>query len=156
MPEHRPGKGAAAHVGQSQFLDVVTRDEATTRFREHLRLAPLGRERASLRDALHRVLADDIVAEVDVPGFDRSYVDGFAVQAKDTFGAMEESPRRVATNNEVLAPGIVPVFTVATGVATPIATGGVGLGVIAWMVVTRPARAAATARTKARSPPLAM
>ena len=37
---------------------------------------------------------DDVLAEVDVPGFDRSNVDGFAVQARDTFGAMEETPRK--------------------------------------------------------------
>ncbi len=110
--------------GQTQFLNVVTRDEATARFREHLRLAPLGREVVSLREALNRVLAEDVLAEVDVPGFDRSNVDGFAVQAKDTFGAMEETPRSVSMNNEVLAPGIVPVQAVSTGFATPIATGG--------------------------------
>jgi putative molybdopterin biosynthesis protein len=121
---NRAGKEATPHSGQSQFLDVVTRDEATARFRKHLRLAPLGRELVPLRDALHRVLAADIVAEVDVPGFDRSNVDGFAVQAKDTFGAMEETPRRVRTNAEVLAPGVAPAAAVVSGFATPIATGG--------------------------------
>jgi putative molybdopterin biosynthesis protein len=110
--------------GQTQFLNVVTRDEANERFREHLRLAPLGKEVVPLRDALNRVLADDVVADVDVPGFDRSNVDGFALQAQDTFGAMEETPRRVRTNTEVLAPGVVPGKTVVRGFATPIATGG--------------------------------
>ena len=110
--------------GQTQFLNVVTRDEATARFREHLRLAPLGKERVPLGDVLNRVLAEDVLAEVDVPGFDRSNVDGFAVQASDTFGAMEETPCRVRTNDEVLAPGIVPDSVVITGFATPIATGG--------------------------------
>ena len=110
--------------GQTQFLNVVTRDEATVRFREHLRLAPLGKERVQLGDALNRVLAKDVLAEVDVPGFDRSNVDGFAVQASDTFGAMEETPCRVRTNDEVLAPGVVPDNVVITGFATPIATGG--------------------------------
>ncbi len=110
--------------GQTQFLNVVTRDEATVRFREHLRLAPLGKERVPLGDVLNRVLAEDVLAEVDVPGFDRSNVDGFAVQASDTFGAMEETPCRVRTNDEVLAPGIVPDSVVITGFATPIATGG--------------------------------
>jgi putative molybdopterin biosynthesis protein len=109
---------------QTQFLDVLTRDEATARFRKHLRLAPRGTETVPLRDALHRVLAEDVVATVDVPGFDRANVDGFAVQAKDTFGAMEETPRAVRLNAEVLAPGIVPAGRVEAGVATPIATGG--------------------------------
>ncbi len=118
------GKGAEPESGQTQFLNVVTRDEATARFREHLRLAPLGSEVVSLRDALNRVLAEDVIAGVDVPGFDRSNVDGFAVQAKDTFGAMEETPRKVRTNDEVLVPGVVPGIAVTAGFATPIATGG--------------------------------
>ena len=113
-----------AHSGQTQFLNVVTRDEATARFREHLRLAPLGKEVVPLAQALRRVLADDVLADVDVPGFDRSNVDGFAVLAKDTFGAMEETPRSARTNAEVLAPGIVPSMDVVEGFATPIATGG--------------------------------
>jgi putative molybdopterin biosynthesis protein len=117
-------KSADSKSGQTQFLNVVTRDEATARFREHLRLEPLGKESVALNEALNRVLAADVLAQVDVPGFDRSNVDGFAVQAQDTFGAMEEAPRRVRANEEVLAPGIVPTETVRAGVTTPIATGG--------------------------------
>jgi len=120
----RLAKSVKPTSGQTQFLNVVTRDEATTRFREYLRLTPLGKEVVSLREALSRVLAEDVLAQVDVPGFDRSNVDGFAVQAKDTFGAMEETPCRVRTNAEVLAPGVVPGKAVVTGFATPIATGG--------------------------------
>ncbi|MDQ2917905.1 MAG: molybdopterin biosynthesis protein [Pseudomonadota bacterium] len=124
MAIERGGKRTEPDSGQTQFLNVVARDEATARFREHLRLTPLGREVVALRDALNRVLADDIVSMIDVPGFDRSNVDGFALQAKDTFGAMEEEPRTVRLNAEVLAPGIVPDETVIAGFATPIATGG--------------------------------
>lgn len=121
-PNH--GTQVADAAGQSQFLNVVSRDEATARFRGHLRLAPLGEERVPLAAALGRVLARDIVAEIDVPGFDRANVDGFAVQAQDTFGAMEETPRRLKMNAEVLAPGILPTRPVDPGQATPIATGG--------------------------------
>jgi putative molybdopterin biosynthesis protein len=109
---------------QSQFLDVVTRDEAERRFREHLRLAPLGRETVALHEALGRVLAEDVSAAIDVPGFDRSNVDGFAVQAADTWGAMEEQVRSLTLAGETLAPGIVPRHEVASGHATAIATGG--------------------------------
>jgi putative molybdopterin biosynthesis protein len=109
---------------QSQFLTVITRDEATARFQQHLRLSPLGQESVPLWQALSRVLAEDILADVDVPGFDRSNVDGFAVQATDTFGAMEESPRAIVLNEEVLSPGMAPRQTVTAGVATMIATGG--------------------------------
>lgn len=110
---------------QQQFLDVVSRDTATERFHEHLTLAPLGMEAVDLANALDRVLASDVAAEVDVPAFDRSNVDGFAVHAVDTFGAMEESPRSLQLNDEVLAPGVQPQSTVQLGTATPIATGAV-------------------------------
>jgi putative molybdopterin biosynthesis protein len=120
-PGTRPAEPLA---GQTQFLNVVSRDDATARFREHLRLAPLGEELVPLGNALGRVLARDVVASIDVPGFDRANVDGFAVQAQDTFGAMEESPRALRLNDEVLAPGIVPALPVVSGHATPIATGG--------------------------------
>ena len=40
-------------------------------------------------------LATDVVARVDVPSFDRSNFDGFAIHAADTFGAIELAPRTV-------------------------------------------------------------
>ncbi|NOX56978.1 MAG: molybdopterin biosynthesis protein [Planctomycetes bacterium] len=108
---------------QQQFLDIVDPATATRRFHEHLKLQPLGCETVTLSDALHRVLAVDVVSEVDVPGFDRSNVDGFAVQAADTFGATEEVPRFVELNREVLSPGAMPSEVVREGTATAIATG---------------------------------
>ncbi len=109
---------------QTQFLNVVTRDEATARFQQHLKLEPLGRQKVPLGAALGRILAEDIRSAVDVPGFDRSNVDGFAVQAADTHGAMEESARALDLNDEVLSPGIAPQQPVAAQHATTIATGG--------------------------------
>ena len=109
---------------QTQFLNVVTRDEATARFQRHLSLAPLGLETVRLGAALGRILADDVRSAVDVPGFDRANVDGFAVQSADTQGAMEESARGMALNDEVLSPGVAPRQSVTEGRATTIATGG--------------------------------
>jgi putative molybdopterin biosynthesis protein len=109
---------------QEQFLEVVTRDEAAERFQRHLRLEPLGTERVHLSRALRRVLAVTVASNVDVPGFDRSNVDGFAVVAADTFGAMEETPRSIALNEEVLEPGRTPLESVTAGRASVIATGG--------------------------------
>jgi putative molybdopterin biosynthesis protein len=109
---------------QEQFLEVVSRDQACARFQQHLQLRPLGTETVPLQRALRRVLSDTVVSGVDVPGFDRSNVDGFAVVAADTFGAMEEAPRRVALNEEVIEPGMTPAAVVAPGRATVIATGG--------------------------------
>jgi len=109
---------------QEQFLDVVDRDTATARFHRHLKLRPLGAETVPLSQALGRVLARAVIADVDVPGFDRASVDGFAVRADDTVGASERTPKALALNGEILTPGTVPQLTVAPGTATLIATGG--------------------------------
>jgi hypothetical protein len=59
-------------VRQEQFLDVVDRDTATARFYRHLDLRPLGAETVPLSQALGRVPACPVIADVDVPGFDRA------------------------------------------------------------------------------------
>jgi len=109
---------------QEQFLDVVDRHTATARFHRHLDLRPLGAESVLLSQSLGRVLARVVIADVDVPGFDRSSVDGFAMRADDTVGASERAPKTLALNGEILTPGTVPQLTVAPGTATLIATGG--------------------------------
>jgi putative molybdopterin biosynthesis protein len=109
---------------QEQFLNVIDRDEAERRFRAALDLRPLGAESVALEDALGRVLAEDVIAPVDVPGFDRSNVDGFAVRAADTFGASEDRPIRLRLSPIPIAPGIAPTQVVEPGTACSIATGG--------------------------------
>jgi putative molybdopterin biosynthesis protein len=111
-------------ASQQQFLDVVSLDEATERFHRHLQLEPLGIETVPLAGALNRILAIDVISAVDVSGFDRSNVDGFAVRAADTYGAMEEKPCRIRLNSEILSPGVEPKENVYPGTATSIATGG--------------------------------
>ncbi|QJE73489.1 molybdopterin biosynthesis protein [Aerophototrophica crusticola] len=112
-------------ASQDQFLEVVPREEANRRFHAHLTLAPLPAEHVPLSaDLLGRVLAADVVAPLDVPQFDRSGVDGFAVRATDTSGATDHSPVTLRLNGEVLACGVAPVQEVLPGTATVIATGG--------------------------------
>src|SRR5437879_4019351 len=110
---------------QDQFLNVIDRDEAERRFRAALELAPLATEIVSLDAALGRVLATDVVAPVDVPGFDRANVDGFAVRAEDTFGASEDQPRCLHLTGEILATGVLPRIAILPGAASTIATGAV-------------------------------
>jgi putative molybdopterin biosynthesis protein len=109
---------------QEQFLDVVSRDTAEARFRAALNLAPLGAETVALADALGRVLAADVIAAVDVPGFDRAGVDGFALRAEDTAAATADRPARLKLNAELLTPGVIPAIEVRPGTASLIATGG--------------------------------
>ncbi|MDH4246286.1 MAG: molybdopterin biosynthesis protein, partial [Deltaproteobacteria bacterium] len=110
---------------QEQFLSVVTAEEATRIFREAVRPAPLGEESVPLESALGRVLSQNIISRVDVPFFDRSNVDGFAVHAEDTFGADESKPVFLRLTDEVIHTSVVPKVTVGRQMASPIATGGV-------------------------------
>lgn len=109
---------------QEQFLDVIDRDEAEHRFRAALSLRPLGAERISLNEALGRVLACDVVARVDVPSFDRSNFDGFAVRAADTYGTSELAPKAVRLLDESLDAGTAPTIEVGPCEAVAISTGG--------------------------------
>jgi molybdopterin molybdotransferase len=71
-----------------EFLSLISLQEAVERFLDEL---PAGAQRvtetAATGEALGRVLAAPIRASEPLPPFDRSTVDGYAVQAKDTFGA---------------------------------------------------------------------
>jgi putative molybdopterin biosynthesis protein len=109
---------------QEQFLDVVDRDTAERRWWDVIRPKTLRAETVALGAALGRVLAEDVTAGVDVPGFDRSNVDGYALRAEDSYGASEETPRLLRINPEEIAAGVVPRLAVATGSASTITTGG--------------------------------
>ena len=109
---------------QEQFLAVLDRDEAEARWRAVIDVAPLPAETLPLEQTLGRVLAEDVRAKVDVPGFDRSNMDGFAVRAADTYRASEEEPLRLRLNAESIPSGVAPRLEVGVGTATPIATGG--------------------------------
>jgi len=114
-----------AAARQEQFLEVISADEARTRFERHLDITPLPGESVPLTRALTRVLAHDVVAAVDAPPFDRSNVDGFALHAADTVGAGDTTPKILRLNVEVISSGDSPKLTVERGTATAIATGGV-------------------------------
>lgn len=112
---------------QRQFLNVVDEKAAHAAFENacaHLRPRI---EKVPLDEALGRVLADDVVASVDVPGFDRSNVDGFAVSAVDTYGAEELDPVTLTVSSLTLAAGDAPAegFEAPAGSAVQIATGAV-------------------------------
>ena len=93
---------------QEQFLSVKTAEEADRIFRAAVRPAPLGEESVPLTEALGRVLAQTIVSRVDVPFFDRSNVDGFALRAEDTFGAEETDPPFLKLTDEVIRTAVRP------------------------------------------------
>jgi molybdopterin biosynthesis enzyme len=74
------------------FRKLMTFDEAKKTISDHLKPASLGEEEAVLLEAFNRVLKQDVVSTLDIPPFNRSTVDGYAVKAEDTFGADENEP----------------------------------------------------------------
>ncbi|WP_058366239.1 molybdopterin biosynthesis protein [Haloparvum sedimenti] len=81
-------------------------------------------ESVPLEDARGRVLAERIDADLDVPGFDRASMDGYAVRARDTFGADEADPVELDLIGAVHA-GSEPDVTVESETCAEISTGAV-------------------------------
>lgn len=76
----------------------------------------------NLENSVGSYLAEDTVSTIDVPGFDRATMDGFAVKAQDTFGANEVIPKSLKLIGGV-EPGEVPGFVIGEEEASEIATG---------------------------------
>ena len=114
----------SGNLDQDQFLTILTREEALERFEAALFPRAVASERIALSEAVGRALAEDIVAPIDVPPFDRSNVDGFAVRSADVAAANEARPVRARLNDEVITCGTAPKKPVLSGTATSIATGG--------------------------------
>jgi molybdopterin molybdotransferase len=85
-------------------------------------VTPLGVERVALPDALGRVLAGEIRSPRDIPGFDNSAMDGYAVRAADVAGASENNPARLRVT-ETVAAGQMPAGRVGQGCAARTMTG---------------------------------
>ena len=83
-----------------------------------------GVEHVDRRAARDRVLAERVDAAIDVPGFDRAAMDGYAVQASDTVGAGETDPAVLDLAGTVHA-GEKPAVTVEPGTCVEISTGAV-------------------------------
>jgi putative molybdopterin biosynthesis protein len=111
-------------VKQDQFLTILGRDEALRRFETALAAAPVGVERVPLAASLGRVAAESLSPAIEVPPFDRSTMDGFAVCAADLARATEADPVELAPTGEIIACGRLPGVTVEPGRTSVIATGG--------------------------------
>ncbi len=102
------------------FFKVKTPTEV---FRILDRLPAVGDEIVDVSRAAGRVLFEDVTAPEDLPHFARSTVDGFAVRARDTFGATESLPALLNLVGEVRM-GEAPGHPIAGGEAIKIPTGG--------------------------------
>jgi putative molybdopterin biosynthesis protein len=152
---HTPVPTNRDAVDQDQFLTILSREEAVARFEAALFPRPVPNEPRLLADALGCALAEDVVAPIDVPPFDRSNVDGFAVRSADLASATEANPVRMKLNEETIACGTAAVRPVLSGTATSIATGGPvprGADAIVMVEHTQPADPRAIEIRRAASP----
>jgi molybdopterin molybdotransferase len=85
-------------------------------------VTPLGIERIPLRQAAGRIVAEEIRSDREIPAFDNSAMDGYAVRAADVAGASDRSPRRLKVTQTVAA-GSMPTVKVGAGEAVRIMTG---------------------------------
>jgi len=100
----------------------MTLDEAKKVIHQHFKPEPLAIKEVPLLEAYNRVLAQDVIATLNIPPFNRSTVDGYAVKAEDTFGADENKPVKLKVCGTVNV-GEPPTITVKRGTAAEIVTG---------------------------------
>jgi putative molybdopterin biosynthesis protein len=104
------------------FRKLLTLDEAQQVIHQHFKPNVLGVEEIRLLEAHNRVLAKDATAKIDIPPFNRSTVDGYAVKAVDTFGADENKPAKLKLCGTVNV-GEPTKIVVTRGTAPEIVTG---------------------------------
>jgi len=75
------------------FEKLTNVDDALQSFLRQLKPKKLDSEQIPIHAALGRVTAEDIRAKHNLPAFDRSAVDGYALRAKDTFGVSAFNPK---------------------------------------------------------------
>jgi molybdenum cofactor synthesis domain-containing protein len=104
------------------FRKLMTFDEAKNAINNHFKPVQLGEEDVALLEAYNRVLKENIVSKLDIPPFNRSTVDGYAVNSEDTFGADENQPVALKVSG-VVNVGEQPKVVLAKGEAAEIVTG---------------------------------
>jgi len=103
------------------FKLLMSREDAINTLLRYIK--PIDRvETVPIERAIGRVLAKDLVSQVDVPPFDRAAMDGYAVRAEDTYGASEFEPKKLRLVG-VLRAGGSSDRTLEKGECMRIATG---------------------------------
>ncbi|MBL8079335.1 MAG: molybdopterin molybdenumtransferase MoeA [Anaerolineales bacterium] len=106
-----------------EFLTLLPPDEAREKLLAHLPPPTIDPESMDVSSALGRIIAADVFAPHPLPDFQRTTVDGYAVHAKDTFGATDSLPAYLNLIGEVPM-GDSPSFELNDGQCALIHTGG--------------------------------
>ena len=105
------------------MLNVVSMEEAIRITQTEFSAYEIASEKLDICNCLGRVLAEDIISNENIPPFNRSTVDGYAVLSSDTFGAGESIPSMLSLTGEILM-GEEAKDTVSSGECIKISTGG--------------------------------
>lgn len=105
------------------MLKVVTVSEAIEIIKNKCSHCSTGTQSVDIADSIGRIVCDDIIAREDVPPFDRSTVDGYAVHSSDTFGAGESIPAELECVSHIKM-GQPADFMIKKGSCAGISTGG--------------------------------
>ncbi|MBM7624536.1 gephyrin-like molybdotransferase Glp [Sporohalobacter salinus] len=105
-----------------EFFEFVTPKEALQTIEANIDLKKKT-EKINVTKGLDRVVAFDVLAAEDLPAFTKSTMDGYAIQAGDTFGASEQTPQTLDIIGEVEM-GVRPNLELKAGQAVEIPTGG--------------------------------
>ncbi|HLS36305.1 MAG TPA: gephyrin-like molybdotransferase Glp [Bacillota bacterium] len=103
-----------------EVRDPIEVSEAVKRVMKHKQRGEV--ESVSFHDSDWRRLAEPVLATNDVPSFDKSPYDGFALRAEDTKGASPENPVRLKVIEHIGA-GVLPEKDISSGETTRIMTG---------------------------------
>ena len=106
-----------------EFLELLPPADALALLFQHLPSPVVTAEEIDTGHALGRVTAQAVTAAEPLPAFSRSTVDGYAVLARDTFGASDSLPAYLAVIGEVPM-GSAPAFSLSAGQTALIHTGG--------------------------------
>ncbi|MFV2014240.1 MAG: molybdopterin biosynthesis protein, partial [Candidatus Heimdallarchaeota archaeon] len=104
------------------FRELVSVEKAREIFYKYAQISPNKTIKLPLIDSLGYVLADDVFSQINVPPFDRSAMDGFAMLANDTLGSTENSAINLKVIGELKA-GYVFEGVIQTGECVEISTG---------------------------------
>lgn len=105
------------------MLDVKSVNEVIKIINDNFSGFMLEDEVLNMEEAVSRVTSSDLSASEDIPGFNRSSVDGYAVISSDTFGASESLPAQLLLSGEVKM-GEKPLFSLEAGQTAYVPTGG--------------------------------
>ena len=75
------------------FSKLTPLEDALEKLFSKIHVNPI--EEIEIKDALNRILAEDIISEMDIPPFDRSAMDGYAFKAEDSFSASPKNPKKI-------------------------------------------------------------